>query len=45
MDGVTHVAHLATCKEVSEIVMDVAVKGFSWLLVAFRQSATAGSSY
>jgi nucleoside-diphosphate-sugar epimerase len=41
MDGVTHVVHLATCKEVSEIVMDVAVKGFFWLLEAFRQSAGA----
>src|SRR5208283_5638303 len=26
VDGVTHVVHLATCKEVPEIVMDVAVK-------------------
>jgi UDP-glucose 4-epimerase len=41
VNGVTHVVHLATCKEVPEIVMDVAVKGFFWLLEAFRQSAAA----
>ena len=41
MDGVTHVVHLATCKEISEIVMDVSVKGFFWLLEAFRQNAAA----
>ena len=32
MTGVTHVVHLATCKEMPEIVMDVAVKGFSGCL-------------
>jgi nucleoside-diphosphate-sugar epimerase len=41
MAGVTHVVHLATCKETPEIVMDVAVKGMFWLLEAFRQSSTA----
>ena len=41
IEGVTHVVHLATCKEMPEIVMDVAVKGFFWLLEAFRQSAAA----
>ena len=39
--GVTHVVHLATCKEMPEIVMDVAVKGMFWLLEAFRASPTA----
>jgi UDP-glucose 4-epimerase len=41
MAGVTHVIHLATCKEMPEIVMDVAVKGMFWLLEAFRASPTA----
>ncbi len=41
MLGVTHVVHLATCKEIPETVMDVTVKGLFWLLEAFRQSAIA----
>ena len=41
MAGVTHVVHLATCKETPEIVMDVTVKGMFWLLESFRQSKTA----
>ena len=41
MQGVTHVVHLATCKEIPETVMDVTVKGLFWLLEAFRQSKTA----
>ena len=41
MAGVTHVVHLATCKEVPEIVMDVTVKGLFWLLEVFRTSPTA----
>lgn len=41
MDGVTHVVHLATCKETPDDVMDVAVKGMFWLLEAFRESPTA----
>lgn len=41
MDGVTHVVHLATCKETPEEVMDVTVRGMFWLLEAFRQSRTA----
>lgn len=41
MDGVTHVVHLATCKEVPETVMDVTVKGLFWLLEAMRESASA----
>ncbi len=40
MDGVTHVLHLATCKETPEAIMDVAVKGMFWLLEASRTSAT-----
>ena len=41
MAGVSHVVHLATCKETPEIVMDVTVKGFFWMLESFRQSSTA----
>jgi len=41
MADVTHVVHLATCKEVPETVMDVTVKGLFWLLEAFRQSPSA----
>ena len=39
--GVTHVVHLATCKEMPEDVMDVTVKGLFWLLEEFRASPTA----
>jgi len=39
--GVTHVVHLATCKETPDDVMDVTVKGLFWLLEGFRTSATA----
>ena len=39
--GVTHVIHLATCKETPEDVIDVTVKGLFWLLEAFRQSTSA----
>lgn len=35
---VTHVLHLATSKETSESIMDVAVKGMFWLLEACRTS-------
>jgi len=38
MAGVTHVLHLATCKETPDEVMDVTVKGLFWLLEACRQS-------
>jgi nucleoside-diphosphate-sugar epimerase len=41
MMGVTHVVHLATCKETPDDVMDVTVKGLFWLLEAFRTSPTA----
>ena len=40
MDGVTHVVHLATCKETPELVMDVTVKGLFWLVESFRTSPT-----
>jgi UDP-glucose 4-epimerase len=40
MDGVTHVVHLATCKETPDQIMDVAVKGLFWLLEACRTSPT-----
>lgn len=41
MDGVSHVVHLATCKETPDDVMDVTVKGLFWLLESFRLSAAA----
>lgn len=41
MEGVTHVLHLATCKETPDEVIDVTVKGLFWLLEAFRSSPTA----
>ncbi len=40
MDGVTHVLHLATCKETPSAIMDVAIKGMFWLLEASRTSPT-----
>lgn len=40
MRDVTHVVHLATCKELPELIMDVTVKGLFWLLEASRQSST-----
>ncbi|WP_081162521.1 NAD-dependent epimerase/dehydratase family protein [Ensifer aridi] len=41
LSGVSHVVHLATCKETPDDVMDVTVKGLFWLLEGFRTSATA----
>jgi UDP-glucose 4-epimerase len=41
MRDVTHVVHLATCKEIPETAMDVTVKGLFWLLEVFRQSTKA----
>jgi nucleoside-diphosphate-sugar epimerase len=38
---VSHVVHLATCKETPEDVIDVTVKGLFWLLEEFRQSPWA----
>ncbi|WP_437937339.1 NAD-dependent epimerase/dehydratase family protein [Sorangium sp. So ce341] len=40
VEGVTHVLHLATCKETPESIMDVAIKGMFWLLEACRVSPT-----
>lgn len=40
MHDVTHVLHLATCKETPEDIMDVAVKGLFWILEACRSSKT-----
>lgn len=40
MDGITHVVHLATCKETPDDVMDVTVKGLFWLLEECRGSDT-----
>jgi UDP-glucose 4-epimerase len=41
MKDVSHVVHLATCKETPDEVMDVTVKGLFWLLEEFRLSVTA----
>lgn len=41
LQDVTHVVHMATCKETPDDVMDVTVKGLFWLLEDFRQSKTA----
>lgn len=38
LQGVTHVLHLATCKETPDEIMDVAVKGMFWLLEECRMS-------
>ena len=38
LKGITHVIHLATCKETPETVMDVTVKGLFWLLEECRRS-------
>jgi nucleoside-diphosphate-sugar epimerase len=38
--GVTHVVHLATCKETPDDIMDVAVKAMFWLLEECRLSPT-----
>ncbi len=38
---VTHVVHLATCKETPDDVMDVTVKGLFWLLEEFRANSSS----
>jgi UDP-glucose 4-epimerase len=40
LEGVTHVLHLATCKETPQEIMDVVVKGLFWLLETCRVSPT-----
>jgi nucleoside-diphosphate-sugar epimerase len=40
MAGVSHVLHLATCKETPDQIMDVAIKGMFWLLESCRTSPT-----
>jgi UDP-glucose 4-epimerase len=40
LEGITHVVHLATCKETPEQIMDVAIKGMFWLLEVCRASPT-----
>lgn len=40
MQGVTHVAHMATSKETPDTIMDVAIKGMFWLLESCRTSPT-----
>lgn len=39
MQDVTHVVHLATCKETPDDIIDVTIKGLFWLLEEFRSSA------
>ena len=41
VSGVTHIVHLATCKDIPDDVMDITVKGLFWLLEEFRISQTA----
>jgi UDP-glucose 4-epimerase len=41
LEGVTHVVHLATCKETPADIMDVTVRGLYWLLEGFRLSRRA----
>jgi nucleoside-diphosphate-sugar epimerase len=41
MTDVSHVVHLATCKETPDDVIDVTIKGLFWLLEEFRRSPTA----
>ena len=38
LQGITHVVHLATCKETPDDVIDVTVKGLFWLLEGCRTS-------
>ena len=38
VEGVTHVVHLATCKETPETIMDVTIKGLFWLLEECRMN-------
>jgi len=38
LSDITHVVHLATCKETPDDVMDVTVKGLFWLLEGCRSS-------
>lgn len=38
--GVSHVVHLATCKETPDEIMDTTVKGLFWLLEECRESRT-----
>ncbi|MDA1066193.1 MAG: NAD(P)-dependent oxidoreductase [Verrucomicrobia bacterium] len=40
VQGVTHVLHLATCKETPQDIMDVTIKGLFWLLEECRKSPT-----
>ncbi|GGW44409.1 NAD-dependent epimerase/dehydratase family protein [Arenibacter certesii] len=40
MKGITHVVHLATPKEDTETIMDVAIKGLFWLLESCRASSS-----
>lgn len=40
MQDVSHVLHLATCKETPERIIDVTVKGMFWLLETCRASAS-----
>ena len=43
MEGVSRIVHLATCKEIPELVIDVTVKGLFWLTEAFRSKPYSGA--
>jgi nucleoside-diphosphate-sugar epimerase len=40
VEGISHVVHLATCKETPDEIMDTTVKGLFWLLEECRESRT-----
>ncbi|HUV12856.1 MAG TPA: NAD(P)-dependent oxidoreductase [Acidobacteriota bacterium] len=40
VEGISHVVHLATCKETPDQIMDTTVKGLFWLLEGCRESPT-----
>lgn len=40
MKDITHVVHLATTKEDSETIMDVAIKGLFWLLESCKEASS-----
>jgi nucleoside-diphosphate-sugar epimerase len=40
IEGISHVVHLATCKETQTQIMEVAIKGLFWILEECRQSSS-----
>jgi UDP-glucose 4-epimerase len=45
LNDVTYVSHLATCKEIPDQIMDVAIKGLFWLLETCRTTQPFNSSF